>query len=58
MRDTASILVKRLNAGVIALALLFGFWAEYDMPARAPAAKPSHGIGRSVERWDEALLPL
>lgn len=56
MRDTPSPLMAYLNAGVIALGLLFGFWAEYDIPADAPSTKPSHGTGTSLERWDDRVL--
>ena len=59
LRNDPSPLMTYLNAGVIVLGLLFGFWAEYDIPAEAPAAKPAHGIGTSLERRDEAaLLPV
>ena len=57
MRNDTSPLLTYLNAGVILLALIFGFWAKYDMAADAPAAKPAHGIGKSLERRDEAVLP-
>ena len=56
LRTDSSSLMTYLNAGVIVLGLLFGFWAEYDIAHEAPAAKPARGIGTSLERWDEAVL--
>ena len=65
MRNRRSAVTPYINAGVIALAIIYAAWVQHDRAAALPDAKPAPSIGHNVERWDQAsafqrsvLLPI
>ena len=65
MRNRRSAVTPYINAGVIALAIVYAAWVQHDRAAAPPDAKPPQSIGSTLERWDQAsafqrsvLLPI